>query len=330
MNLRIGTLAFALLLTACGPEGPAGTPGEQGPAGKDGQDGAPGETRVSQIALPGMFFPESISAGKDGTLYVSSLATSAILAIPPGEETGDELVPPAGKPNIATNGVLADEGRGVLWACVNDFSFQTLPFLKGYDPSTGVETRSFSLPGPAAGCNDMTLDGKGNLYVTDSVGGRVLRLTADLSTFEVWSENPAYVSDPGTFSLDGIAWDGGTNLYVNKYQTGQLFRVPIASGGKAGSPVEITTSRPLVLPDGMRWTGSALLLVEGAENGTIASIDVATGEVTTIANHLDYPTSLVVVDGAAWVTEGQLARLLGTDKTPANLPFSVRRIPLPE
>jgi hypothetical protein len=54
------------------------------------------------------------------------------------------------------------------------------------------------------------------------------------------------------------------------------------------------------------------------------------GAVTRLSSDVDEPTSLELAEGSAWVSEGQLSNLTGTATTPLDLPFRVRRIPLPK
>src|SRR5690349_367198 len=59
------------------------------------------------LVLPGdQFFPESIAAAPDGTLFVSSLVTGEIVRFRPGSTVAETFVPE--DVNIGTGGVAVD------------------------------------------------------------------------------------------------------------------------------------------------------------------------------------------------------------------------------
>ncbi len=82
-------------------------------------------------------------------------------------------------------------------------------------------------------------DLRGHLYVADSFG-TIARLPAGMTTLSTWSMHPDWVPAPNQFEVDGIVWDGGTNIYVNTLASGGLYRVPITPAGAAGAVAEIT------------------------------------------------------------------------------------------
>ena len=95
INLILGSVAA--LLSACGSlgtAGPAGQPGPAGAAGSTGPSGSPGDAGPpgpvgpagfqSPLDLPGTaFYPESIGASSDGTLYTGSLLNGEIIRFSP-------------------------------------------------------------------------------------------------------------------------------------------------------------------------------------------------------------------------------------------------------
>src|ERR1700730_1116835 len=63
---------------------------------------------LQAIEVPGdRAFMESITAGPDGTLYVSSLASGGIARIKPGASKADEWIAPATFDSRSTFGVFA-------------------------------------------------------------------------------------------------------------------------------------------------------------------------------------------------------------------------------
>jgi sugar lactone lactonase YvrE len=328
MNLKHAVVVgiAALGLAACegdlgpqGPEGPQGEQGEQGPVGP----AAPDERQVLQ--LPGNnFYPESITAGTDGSLYVGSFTTGQVVRFAPGAVRHTPFIS-SGLRNVA--GVLADPARGLLWVCDFDVSFATPGRVKSFALASGAPQGTYEMP--SGQCNDMVLDGQGHLYVTDPVVSRIFRLPSGGTALAIWSEAAVYQGPQGQFTVDGLTWDGQGALFVNKFNTGELFRVRILENGAAAAPEAITVTPALSSPDGMRQLdANTLLVVEGAGRLTRVAISGATATGTVLSNRLDGPTGVALVGQSAWVSEGQLSALFG-DPNPADVPFTVRRVELP-
>jgi hypothetical protein len=174
-------------------------------------------------------------------------------------------------------------------------------------------------------CGDITLAGR-DVYVTDTVGGRIVRLTgvnpvkAKGGTLTVWSDDPQ-LAGGGPLKINGITFDGDRTLYTTNYSTGALFAVSIAPNGRAEPAVPITLDTPLSYPDGIRWHEGSLYI---AENGSgVSRVDPRTGTRTLIDGSLNQPTSLVFIGCDIWITEGQVLRLQANQ--PPELPFKVVR-----
>jgi sugar lactone lactonase YvrE len=278
-----------------------------------------------QLVLPGdMYYPESLIADDDGTLYVGSLVTGQVVAFADGETEHAVVVgPSSGVVGVA--GVTIHDGE--LWLCSMDATFQRATEVRNFtlDGNAGA---TYPLP-PNRFCNDLAFDDGGALYITDSFNGTVLRLAPGAAAPEPWIDDPALAPGmPGGFGLDGLAVVPGA-IYVNRFDSGGLYRIAIGAGGQAGPAQQIVVTPPLVSPDGMRALDERTLLVaEGNGRVTRVTIDGATATATPLATDLDQPTGLVVARGSVWVTEGQLGRLFSMPSQPPNVPFLVRRIDL--
>jgi hypothetical protein len=179
------------------------------------------------IALPGArAFPESITSARDGTLFIGRLGDGGIIRANPRTGKASLFVAPGASGSRSITGVFADETSKTLWACSNDLSALGGPSggrdrgsaLKGFDLRTGSPKLSIPLPGPNAFCNDIAVDARGAVYVTDSAVPNVLRLPARAPTFEVFASNPQFLPPKaGSAGLDGIAFGGDGNLYVTTY-----------------------------------------------------------------------------------------------------------------
>lgn len=284
------------------------------------------QTTTPELALPGAtYYPESLTVGTDGTLYVGSLGGGGIVRIRPTSETAEPFVPGSTK-NVA--GVYVDDEAKLLYVCENDFTSKlpVVPQVAAYRLSDGQQASVY--PFPQAGvCNDLVLDGAHNLYVTDS-GGRIYVLRPGSSALAVFSADPALApSMTSGFGADGIVWDGDAALLVNLFSDSRLLRVQIRPDGSAGDITPITVTPVLQNPDGMRLLDAkTVVLVEGAGRITQVSINGAAATSKVLADGLDSPTSLAVTKGAYWITEGQLGHFLGLVAGPPTLPFQVRRV----
>jgi sugar lactone lactonase YvrE len=278
-----------------------------------------GASGPSELELPGpAFFPESITAAPNGALFVSSLTTGDIVRFAPGSSSPTPFVTGV---NVGTAGVMADPDRKVLWACAVDLSFRTPSELRAFDLRTGALAASYALPEGGL-CADIAL-ARGDVYVTDTLGGRILRLGSGRDrALEVWSADPQLAG--GAFlKINGIAFDGRRTLYTTNYSTGELFAVPIIPGGAAGPAVPILLDETMTNPDGIRWRDGYLYVADNVSG--LSRVDPRTGTRTLIDGSLDQPSSLVFVDADIWITEGQVLRLQSGE--PPNLPFKVVRRP---
>src|SRR6266481_8341691 len=170
-------------------------------------------------------FPESITSTSDGALFVGRLGDGGIVRVKPGTDESSVFVQPGAAGSRSILGVFADEASGTLWACSNDLSAlggpatgsDTGSALKGFDLKTGDGKRSVLLPGSRAFCNDITVDGKGSVYITDSANPVILKLSPGATMFEVFAEDSAFSPPQGGIGLDGIAFGSDDNLYVTTY-----------------------------------------------------------------------------------------------------------------
>lgn len=296
------------------------------------------ETR--SIALPGRrAFPESVTSTADGTLFIGRLGDGGIVRA--NARSGVAVfVPPGASESRSISGVFADERASMLWACSNDLSALGGPSgggdarsaLKGFDLRTGAAKRSVALPGAHAFCNDIAVDARGAIYVTDSAGPNVLRLSAGASTFEVFATSPLFSPPEGGIGLDGIAFGHDGNLYVTTYTAGGLFRVDVREGRAAGV-TKLQGSSSLTRPDALRSLDqNSFLLIEGSGTLDRVSMSGDSFAVAPIRGGFREPTSVTRVKSIAWVSEGQLTFFFdpASRKSSPSLPFRIYAVPLVE
>jgi sugar lactone lactonase YvrE len=291
-----------------------------------------------EIAIPGdRAFPESLSSTQDGTLFIGSLADGGVFRAAPGAATAEPWIMPGANDSRSILGVLADEGSGTLWACSNDMSSMGVTgpgaakgsALKSFDLKTGASKGSVPLPGDRTLCNDIAIGPDGAAYVTNSLSPHILRLKRGSSQFEVWATDPRFEVKGGA-GLDGIAFAGNGNLYVNTFNGNGLFEVEVKDGN-AGQITQLETSRPIELPDGMRKYGNnTLLMIEGAGRLDRVTVNGNKAMIETLKDGYVGPVSVTQVGNTAWVLEGQLPYLFDPKmkEQKPKLPFRAYAVPL--
>ena len=210
---------------------------------------------MKHVALPGNnVYPESIAAASDGTLYISGLASGGIYRVKPGASVAEEWIKPGAYDTRSTFGVLVDEAKGLLLVCSNDASGIGVPgpgavpgtFIKGFDLKTGEGKLSVAFPKAGSICNDFAIGEDGSIFATNTSSPQILRLKPGSNELEVWLESADFNQPKEGAGLDGIAFGGDGNLYVNTYTNAELYRVDVKDG-KPGNITKLKTSRPLMV-----------------------------------------------------------------------------------
>jgi hypothetical protein len=197
--------------------------------------------------------------------------------------------------------VLADAKSGTLYVCDDQGDHA---YLKTFSLKSAGLKKTYEFPGGGL-CNDIALKGK-DAYLTDTKGGRVLKLASGSDALTVW-----YVNDKSDPSLDGLVWQGDT-LYTNTYNGNHVIAVPMKADGSAGPGTNLTTSMDIFQPDGMRLSADGkILMVEGRGkdgNGRLDEVTVSgnTATIRVIKDHYMLPTAVTTVGSTAYVLEAKL------------------------
>lgn len=329
MRSLVMVVGAAVALAACGSDETATEPANQ-PADQPADQPAtePATEPASFVVGGERFFPEGIAAASDGRVFVGSLGTGEIAVRAPNADKATTFIPAGTAGMKGAVGIAVDVDRKLLWACAADLSFQSPAAIKSFDLETGAPRSSIDFPGRAI-CNDLTLGAGGDLYMTDSFGGGILKVAAGANEVTPWTKPDAFAgAAQGEHSVNGIVWDGKASLYTVRTDRGEMFRVPIGEGGAAGAPVKIVLDQPLDGPDGLVRIGDGTFLVAEHSGGRIArvTLDGDAAHVERLPNQLVEPTTLAIVGAHAWVVEGQLASLFDPSAPGPTLPFRVQRI----
>ena len=314
-HLRMaGVFALAGLVAAC--------------AG--GSAGVAAQATPPEITMQGQrLFPESITSDAAGNIYVGSNPGVIFRALPGAAVATPLIVPDAANGLASVFGVLADDVRGLLWVCTNPAGpGGGGPAVKTFRLADGalVASYPFDAGSSPAMCNDMTLAANGDVYATETLGGRIMRLVNGGSTFHVWATDPEFAT------ADGIAFAGDGTLYMNAIQRNNLVRANRDAAGDFTGATVITPSRPMGGPDGLRLlAGNRFLQSEGnAGLITVVTIHGDRAEIQTIAEGVDYASSVTAVGGRAFYPDGKLRFLFGPLAGQDPGAFVVHNVAIPE
>ena len=229
--------------------------------------------------------PESLAIDRSGTIYVTLAPIGHLRAIAPDGAQRLVATLPAGSGFGALG--LAFGPRQDLYVAVSTF-----------DPATNGVYRIdrdgaiARLPGTEAIVlpNGLAFDRRGNLFVTDSVGGAIWRVPRN-GTAELWLRHPLLAGDnsappPVPLGANGIAFHKGT-LFVTNTETGSLITVPVHRDASPGAPSVFASGPALVGADGLAIDATGNLYVAVNSQSTVVRVSPDGATVTTLATAAD-------------------------------------------
>lgn len=255
---------------------------------------------------PDAAYPNGIATASDGTIYVGQITHGGILRRSPDGEWST-LHP--GSPDIfAGTSLRLDEDRHRLWGASPDFlppGQPRTPNVFAIDTRTGRVLQTVPLADGFT--NDIAVEPSGSVLITDSTNGRVLRLSAEQSSFSTVVDDPRLTHESG-IGVGGIARADSGAIVVGNYSSGRLYIFD-------DDLREISLPRPVENPDGIAFADDgSLIVLEGAVNsgnGRVLRIrePLAPGEreIETLTEGLASPVNLSIgSDGRAYVTESRI------------------------
>lgn len=281
-----------------------------------------------EIELPdGFMYPNGITAAPDGTLFVGSVTSGDIVAIDARESEPVARVVFRETPDrFAGTALRFDPLTNLLWVASPDFLGHEVDGkrvrrphrIAVVDPSRGNVLWSAAMPDGGFG-NDIALDGKGGVFVTDSFRDEIWHLSGPGSSFRSITDDPAF--EPGDLGPAGITPLAESELVVGLFSAGELFRVDLSADENEAVVKRLELERPVENPDGLAvGPDGRLLVLEGAVesgNGKLLSVDLtqtAPLDVDVLADGIASPLNLSVLpDGRIAVTEGKIRHLMIDD-----------------
>jgi len=195
-----------------------------------------------------------------------------------------------------------------------------------------------SLPGTGAigFANGVTLDKRGNIYVTDTARGAVWRVPADGAPAAVWYES-SLLQGTGAFNFgvplgaNGIAYRQN-EIVVGNTERARLVRISIAPDGSAGAVSLLAETPQLLGVDGLAFDVHGNVWAAVIAQSTIVRVSPS-GAITTVAtaaDGLDWASSIAFgKDHDLWAVNFAIGPPGGPGPALLRLAVEVKGQPLP-
>lgn len=295
-------------------------------------------TRVT-IKVP-MLYPEgTVYNKKAGVFYVSSVKTGTIGTV---DAQGNYKEFYKDATLKATFGMKVDDKRNRLWVCASDpnklYSFYSdsttlkkMIRLVGIDLTSGKKVADIDLsnlyPGKHFG-NDITLDDKGNIYMTDSYSPVIYKIDAN-DKASVFAQNDLFKAED--VGLNGIAWSKNGYLLAVNNGNGALLKIDINDPSKV---TQVKLKQFLPGADGILFTGDNLVVSQNkgvnkafllATTNNWQSAEVKAG--TALEDRFAQPSTLTMMNNDIYLLNSKLNEL--QDSTvPRSKEFSLQLVKL--
>jgi CHRD domain len=281
---------------------------------------------IQYWGLPGpAVFPEGVAvqaatdaffvgSTTDGTIFSGDVnSTNDTIVFLPGG--GDGRTTAIGMKATDTRLYIAGGGLGQVFV---------------YDTATKALLAKFSNGLTPTFINDVTIVPNGDAYFTDSLSPALYRLSADLATFERFTDfaNTPLVYTPG-FNVNGIAHTAdGAYLIVVQSNTGKLFRINVATK----EVIEIALNGAVLTGgDGILLVGRKLYVMRNSAALLVTlrlSSDFARADLSSVSGNpsFQFPTTFAKYGERFLVVNSQFDKRA----TAPVLPFNVSGIHIPE
>jgi len=264
---------------------------------------------------------ESITADRNGMLYLPDRVTGNILRVDPkspkavvvGRIEAREI---QGKKVNADPSGIAFNSQGDLFVAVGPF--REVVRIRGaeLDPTKPGLAQTFATG--TAGANGIVFDRQGNLFVSGGASGIVYRVGPNGGAAEAAAQIDKYVRtlpDGKTqqqIVANGLEFDASGALVVADTARGAIWKVVIGADGKGGKPVLLAQSPLLEGADGLAFDRSGKLWITLNELNGIATL-TPDGQLRQVAKNgsggpFEFPSAIVFVGDRGYVSNLDIPR----------------------
>ena len=233
--------------------------------------------------------PEGVAVNKRGEVFVSLSPLGEIRKIErDGSESTLATIPlPAGAfPGVIGLAIDAPGNVYTAAAVTTGDASATGVYKIARDGSFSRLAGTEAIPFP----NGITLDKRGNLYVTDSIAGAVWRVPARGGAAEIWYQSPLLEGDGSAgfgihIGANGIAFRHN-GIVVGNSEGARLLHIPIEPDGSAGDATVLAEGPALYGADGIAFDVHGNVWMAVILQSTIVRVS-ASGDIETIATAAD-------------------------------------------
>ena len=189
---------------------------------------------------------EGITVTRDGTIYGSGDETGKVY-----KRTTDGIVTEVAyffDDEFGTVAGLTSDPSGNVYANVNHWLDESIHGVWRIGPDDSVEKYA-TLP-PGSLLNGVTIDNNGNLYVSDSYGGSIWKVSKK-GEVELWVQDGLLMDSWGFgFGINGVDFYHHA-IYAAITLDGRIVKVPFNLDGSAGAPENYKVDDALFGADGV-------------------------------------------------------------------------------
>ena len=258
---------------------------------------------------------ESITADREGRLYLADRVTGNILRVDPkspepvvvGRIDAREI---QGKKLNADASGLAFNQEGDLLIAATGFS--EVVRLRGSDLNPAKPGRAETFATGTPGANGIAFDKQGNLYVSGARAGKIYRVASGGGAAKAIAQ-----IEPHTRTLpdgkttqpiveNGLAFDAKGVLHVADTARGAIWKLAIGNDGNPGKPTLLAQSPLLEGADGIAFDSGGKLWVTANERNAIVTV-TTDGTVQQVAKNgsqgpLEVPSAIVFVGNTGYIS----------------------------
>jgi sugar lactone lactonase YvrE len=258
---------------------------------------------------------ESITADKEGRLYLPDRVTGNILRVDPkspkpvvvGRIDARDI---KGKPVNADGGGIAFNQQGDLF--IASAPFAEVVRIRSTDLNAAKPGTAQTFATDTEGANGIVFDTQGNLFVSGGRSGIVYRVGPNGGAAQ-----PAVKIEPHTRKLpdgkteqaavaNGLDFDARGILYVADTAQGAIWKIEMQPDGKGSNPVLFAQSPLLEGVDGTAFDANGKLWAAVNERNAIVTVtpDGNVQEITKngSAGPLEFPSAIVFVGNTAYIS----------------------------